>query len=287
MTVHELRTPDGAIWVDDLGAVIDGCELGGVWVMPDTRSGRTFASGEPLFPWPNRLRDGRWTDGAVVRDLPITEPSRNTAIHGLLRDVQFAVETGADALTLRGRLRGRAGYPWTIDCELAFRLGPGQFESRATFTNRSDSPAPWAYGAHPYLCLPDPAAFVLAADRVWQTDAQLIPTHNEPVSAEFDRRTPNPLGSFELDHAFERRPGARIIASLLGAGVRLDCWADDAFGFTQVFTPPAVARLHAHGTAIAVEPMTAPADAFNSGIGLRHLAPSETASLAWGLDLIT
>ena len=36
--------------------------------------------------------------------------------------------------------------------------------------------------------------------------------------------------------------------------------------------------------AVAIEPMTAPADAFNSGRGLRRLAPGETWTVEWGLS---
>ena len=36
---------------------------------------------------------------------------------------------------------------------------------------------------------------------------------------------------------------------------------------------------------VAVEPMTAPAEAFNSGRGLRRLAPGETWELHWGIRL--
>jgi aldose 1-epimerase len=37
------------------------------------------------------------------------------------------------------------------------------------------------------------------------------------------------------------------------------------------------------GQAVAIEPMTAPADAFNSGQGLRWLAPGEDWVVRWGI----
>jgi aldose 1-epimerase len=36
--------------------------------------------------------------------------------------------------------------------------------------------------------------------------------------------------------------------------------------------------------AVAVEPMTGPANAFNSGEGLRWLAPGESFTMSWGID---
>jgi aldose 1-epimerase len=34
-------------------------------------------------------------------------------------------------------------------------------------------------------------------------------------------------------------------------------------------------------TAVAIEPMTAPADALNHGVGLRWLAPGDVLSASW------
>ena len=43
------------------------------------------AHGAPLIPWPNRLADGRYSFDGSEHQLPLDEPERNNAIHGLLR----------------------------------------------------------------------------------------------------------------------------------------------------------------------------------------------------------
>jgi len=48
----------------------------------------------------------------------------------------------------------------------------------------------------------------------------------------------------------------------------------------QVFTPP---DLVGRGRAVAVEPMTCPPDALNTGDGLITLAPDATWSGSWGI----
>ena len=50
----------------------------------------------------------------------------------------------------------------------------------------------------------------------------------------------------------------------------------------QVFTTE---KYPGQTLAVAIEPMTAPADALNSGVGLRRLAPGETWTLEWGITL--
>jgi len=66
-------------------------------------------------------------------------------------------------------------------------------------------------------------------------------------------------------------------------------WVDEKVGWLQVYTAddqPAFAR-----RALAVEPMTAPADAFNSGDGLVTLAtagePGDELSVSWGVRALS
>ena len=57
-------------------------------------------------------------------------------------------------------------------------------------------------------------------------------------------------------------------------------WADPDFGWVQVFTPGGFPD---RGRAVAVEPMTCPPDALNSGLGLITVAPGESWTGSWGL----
>ena len=60
----------------------------------------------------------------------------------------------------------------------------------------------------------------------------------------------------------------------------MSVWADDEFAYVQVYTTESYPG---ESKAIAVEPMTAPAEAFNSGQGLRWLDPGEQWELSWGI----
>ena len=59
-------------------------------------------------------------------------------------------------------------------------------------------------------------------------------------------------------------------------------WADAAFPWLQVFT--AIAEDRKDEVGIAVEPMSCPADAFNSGDGLVVLEPGEEWTGTWGIS---
>jgi aldose 1-epimerase len=63
-------------------------------------------------------------------------------------------------------------------------------------------------------------------------------------------------------------------------GRAVSLWADDQFDYVHVFI---TREFPCRGTAVAIEPMTAPANAFNSGEGLRWVEPGESWSMSWGI----
>jgi aldose 1-epimerase len=94
----------------------------------------------------------------------------------------------------------------------------------------------------------------------------------------FDLRRLRPLGELRLDHGFAELIGT--VAVLRTERRRLELHWDSGFNFLQVFTPPAVTPGR-HG--IAIEPMSCPANAFNSGEGLLRLAPDQEWNGSWRL----
>ena len=121
-------------------------------------------------------------------------------------------------------------------------------------------------------------------------DDRQLPTGVEPVGDDLDFTTGRRIGDRVLDHGFGdlrhvegRAPGHAHRASG-ERGVAL--WVDEHHRWLQVFTPPA----DGPRPALAVEPMTAPADAFNSGTDLVTLAPAGTPgdelSVSWGIHAL-
>ena len=248
--------------------------------------------GQVLVPWPNRIRDGAYTFDSAPQQLPLSEPARRNASHGLVRWVSWRGESGGNAVTMRYRLMAQTGYPWTLDLACRHALDDDGLAVTVTATNLSAASAPFAYGAHPYLStgsvsVDDDLLTLPGATRLLTDDERKLPTGREPVAGSaYDFREGRPIGDTVLDHAFtdlSRDPGGRArveLRSAAGNGVEL--WADERFGWLQAYTGddqgPGTAR-----TALAVEPMTAPPDAFNSGDDLVVLAPGTTFSATWGI----
>jgi aldose 1-epimerase len=58
-------------------------------------------AGALLAPWPNRIRDGRYRLNGTSYQVPVTEPERGNALHGLVVWARFDVQRhDDDAVTL-------------------------------------------------------------------------------------------------------------------------------------------------------------------------------------------
>jgi aldose 1-epimerase len=197
--------------------------------------------GQALIPWPNRLRDGRYEWEGASYQVALTEPGAGNAIHGLTRWMPWrAGETGPDRVVMTHRLHPQPGWPFTLDLEIAYVLGPGGLTVRTTAVNVGARACPFATGAHPYLTVGTarvdetivqaPGAVRLLADE------RQIPVGEEPVDGTpYDLRAPRPLGDLALDDAFTalaRDPDGR-------ARVRLSAPEGDAAAAPPAAPPAA------------------------------------------------
>ncbi len=67
------------------------------------------------------------------------------------------------------------------------------------------------------------------------------------------------------------------------ASGRLELWVDHAFRYLMVYTGDQVGESQRRRTAVAIEPMTCPPDAFRTGVDLIELEPGATWQGSWGL----
>ena len=144
---------------------------------------------------------------------------------------------------------------------------------------------PFGVGAHPYVRAgrrdTDDCVLTLAAASSLPLQGGL-PTGPARPDPELDFRAGRPLRGLELDHAFGdcAVTDGKVRHRLTGPDGGVELWADPDFGWVQVFTPGGFPD---RGRAVAVEPMTCPPDALNSGLGLLTVAPGESWTGSWGL----
>jgi aldose 1-epimerase len=261
--------------------VLDGYGVGEI-----APSGR----GQVLVPWPNRIAEGRYEFGGSELQLPIDEPVRNCAIHGLVRWVSWAaVERDEHRVVVAHRLQPQPGYPFALDLRIEYALSEQGLQVSTTATNLGEDSCPVGAGFHPYL-LPaearvDTAVLRLPARRLVETDESGVPVDSSAVDGtEFDFRGGRRVGATRLDHCFtdlEREADGRAWVTLGSPEVGTTLWLDEAFAYLVLYTGddrPDVAR-----RSIAVEPMTCPPHAFRIGDDVVVLYPGASLTAAWGL----
>lgn len=305
-TQHALRAGDYEAVIASVGATVRSLTFAGRdLVVPfDADEVRPSYRGATLAPWPNRVVDGRYTFGGVERQVPLTEPARSHALHGLAGWLDFdAVDKGPDHVTLAAVIQPQAGYPWRVVVTTTFSLGPDGLTQKVTACNESTEPAPWGTGPHPYLVagegLVDEWTLELPAAEVLEvTPDRLIPTDLVAVDSadpqRFDFRAARRIGAVEIDHAYAGlvRDDDGIatvrVTDPAGKGV-LMAW-DAACPWVQIHTAdkpePSLSRL-----GLAVEPMTCAPDAFNAAdysydAGLIVIEPGAETEASWRIAAI-
>jgi len=259
--------------------------------------------GATLAPWPNRVVDGRYSFGGTEHQLPLTEPGRGHALHGLAAWLDYdAVDKGSDHVTLAAVIEPQTGYPWRVRVTTTFALGDDGLTQTVRGENLSAHSVPFGTGPHPYLVAGegtvDGWTLELPASEVLQvTPDRLIPTTLGPVDAEFDFRTARAIGSTEIDHAFTAlaadADGVSTVRVTDAAGRGVGMAWDAACPWVQVHTAdlPGGAAQPGHRGGLAVEPMTCAPDAFNAprydfDPGLIVIEPGAVAEASWRIFAI-
>src|SRR5262245_41690806 len=125
---------------------------------------RPTRSGFPiLFPFPNRIREGKFTWDGKKYELPIGDPANKNAIHGFAVNRPWRIiDQGADETSawLTGEFHGTLDAPdarslWPSDYRLrvTYRLADHILRVEADADNPDRKQLPFGLGYHPYFRL--------------------------------------------------------------------------------------------------------------------------------------
>jgi aldose 1-epimerase len=252
---------------------VHGQEL--LWTDPAVfTDARPTRSGIPiLFPFPNRIRAGRFTWQGKDYQLPITDAQKQNAIHGFVCQRPWRVlNQGVDdqcGAWLTGVFRGAQDAPdcaslWPADYEIevTYRLKAVTLLLDLAVRNPSSVDLPLGLGFHPYFrCRADEAA--VHADgslEQWVLDEYLPTGACVPLAGKhlgLFQGTPLQDQSFDDAYRFTESNAARRLRMTDGARqLKLELTASADFRELVVFTPP-------HREALCLEPYTCVTDAIN------------------------
>ena len=252
----------------------------------NTREG--LYAGSVLAPWPNRIKDGRYSFNDEMFELPINEKSKNNALHGLVAHSDWQIISSSESsITLEHILDMPKIYPGKLKLQIKYEFIDNYLEIKIDALNIGNKKAPYGVSIHTYFVagqnLKNNQLFLqLPSSEFMQVDLErLLPLGIEKVdSTEFDFRILKQISNLFIDHAFKADtdlpPRVRLInESKLGVELEFD----ESTKWIQVHTADRDGKEDAR-MAIAIEPMSCPPDAFNSALDLITLEPNERHSFS-------
>ena len=293
---HEIAYGDQRAVITEVGATLRAYETGGSPAIDGFAAGERSSAGrgQVLAPWPNRLEDGRYSYDGKEGTAALDEPERGNAIHGLVRWLPWTLDLRTDdAVALRCMLHPQPGYPWLLDLAVRYAVGPDGLTVEADATNRSDAPAPFGIGFHPYVTvgtdrIDEAHLQVPAGDQLVADDRGLPTGRHAVIGGEADFMSARPVGDTQLDTGYTgllRDKDDRAVALLPrpdgGRSVRV--WVDLAFKYLMVYTGDTLEPVERRRAAVAIEPMTCPPNALRTGVDLIELEPGATWRGSWGI----
>jgi galactose mutarotase-like enzyme len=215
---------------------------------------KNVRGGNPvLFPSPGPLAGDRFTRGG--REGVMKQ-------HGLARQRPWTVAErtpSAVTLGLASDASTAPEMPWAFALSLRYELEEGRVRMTQRVENRDAVAMPYALGFHPYFLVPDAekgrVTIPTRATRGWDNVAKREVAVAGPVridTAEIDLHLKD---HGEARASLELGDGSRIVVSGSPAFARWVIWAVPGKDF------------------VCLEPWTAPANALNTGEGLRTIAP--------------
>lgn len=251
-----------------------------------------------LFPFPNRIRHGRYTwEGRQYEMTPDQvpfDPPQINAIHGFCLDRPWRVTQQGEKF-VEGEFQLSRDAPdrrplWPADfiLQVRYEVHEAALVMKVRIANPDSRPLPWGFGTHPYFRVPlSPESrtrdciIQAPAPQLWEL-IDCLPTGARcPVSPEKDLREGLVYDQLQMDDILTglTPPAQGLECQIMDqtAGVQVVQRCDSIFRELVAFTPP-------HREAICLEPYTCITDAINlqtQGIdaGWRTLPP--------GADLMT
>lgn len=226
-----------------------------------------LSSGVVLAPWPNRTADGAFVYAGQRYQLELTEPARNNAIHGLVHNRLWTIaKHSQDGAVLKISLGTGQGWPWPVEIEAEYLLKDDGLHAHF----RAFGTGPFGWGWHTYLSPlgeeVDRAVLTLGVDQELPLGERNLPV-GERTSLSLPLGAGVPIAGHLLDNCYYASSGpVRATVAVDGRGVAMEC--SDNVRWFQVFTPDSAWDMPYPGRdrAIAIEPMTAPPNALNTGI---------------------
>ncbi len=258
---------------------------------------RGFTGNFVLWPFPNRVRNRRYTYQGKQYSLEEVPRPEAHLVHGLVFDQPWqyeqpvATSSSASVTTFIDMTPDHPyyrSYPFPSRLSLTYTLTDKELNITYHVQNKGTQTLPYGFGLHPYFSLlsgPEETLVSVPAEAIMEAKNEL-PTGrvfnlNELMYAMYDLRSSLPVKYLKLDHVYTNlRKNAPAIIDYKKQNIQLAITTSDDFTHAVLYTPEGEPYF-------CVEQQTCSTDAINfHNLGaemqqLAHLlevAPGETAT---------
>jgi aldose 1-epimerase len=231
------------------------------------------AAAFPLVPFSNRIRGGRFRFAGRDVTLPLNRPPERHAIHGQGWQAEWTTREVSATTALLECRHAPDAWPWAYRATQRFALSSTGLTVELALHNHSDVPMPAGLGWHPYFLRTPRTTLTAAVERIWLTDAEMMPTELAPSPVAARLSAGVAIDAVPLDNGFTGW-SRRAVIDWPERGARLIMTAERPLDFLTVFIPPSLPFF-------CVEPVSHATDALNlaapaTEVGRRQLAPGAT-----------
>lgn len=241
--------------------------------------------GQVLLPWPGRITDGVYRFRGRRYEAAINDHVNNAALHGLAYHQNWKVDDlDGTSVTFSTVIPSQPGYPFNLAATATYELSAEDgLAVTIAARNIGTTTAPYGVSSHPYLTCDgkriDRCVVTIPADLVTTMGQHLEPLGVVPVEAHgLDFRSPSAIGTRQIDNAFTGLPSQWWRVDLTDPATGLVVQVTSTAPWVQVYSGEHIDR-----RGLAVEPMTCPSNAFNSGEDLIELEPGESHTLSYSI----
>ena len=231
-------------------------------------------AGAQLFPYPNRIKDGKYKVGCETYQLPKNDTTYDNSLHGLTYNKPFQViniDENKGNINLKYEYNcDDAGYPFHVIIENSFQLSENSLSITTTLENKSLKTIPIGHGWHPYFKMDkgvDNVYLQIPTTELYSLDQHMIPTGKTKYYDLFSKSSK--IASTKFDHCFKIKNNSVFTAQLINPEKNLTIsLLTEGYPYLQVYIPP-------QRDSIALEPQTSIPDAFNNKIGAIDLKSNQ------------
>jgi len=220
-----------------------------------------------LFPFPNRIKDGKYEFENIEYSLEINDIESHNAIHGLVAFETFELISHTETKAIcKFTYKGyNVGYPFPFDISLTYSLKRKSLSFSVEIINTGETNMPYGFGWHPYFGFSDESITGMTLKvpnrKNLELNDRFLPTSEFKIEKEEKISLKNTM----LDNVYQLE-NVQTVSEVILKWKKKELKVSQKTGKDKLNY--LVLSMPSSRDCIAIEPQTCSTDAFNNGDGL-------------------